>query len=412
MIADFYDSFGKDTGTNKEIPAEVLELLNSDLPDNFMYVNDSEGGYMAVPRPDKLTEGLRLTTQFDFDVERDSKLIERLGILPQEKWAEYFYRLQRVIPVKNLRVGNEAKTIPLERTIGNPLQERGTIVTDTKMYPESFPDPITIVFESIQGDTIPIKLQQQVYDSLAEIKLQNINFPALKIELYRYAPLVEDLSQEESHTSPDVPLRLTYSVQPALAKTVTDAVAALRVFKGLIEGTIKMNGKVIPPKGIDATLTPQQIDEAIGFWSTALALEEKLKVKFVPSADFPMEDIKLFNELKVCLIDGQEIVWKHPFDHFHMGGYHPVDKDYRFEDFIGKENMAYRFTEGPIEATLLGTEFNIYSRSEIKDFVITNIDWDDESKEGGDVYIADAPGKVLTLSRLYITEEDIAAETA
>lgn len=45
------------------------------------------------------------------------------------------------------------------------------------------------------------------------------------------------------------------------------------------------------------------------------------------------------------------------------------------------------FLEEPISATLLGTEFDLYSETEMRDFIITNIEWDDESKTSGEVYI-------------------------
>lgn len=45
-----------------------------------------------------------------------------------EKWPEYFYRIQKVVPVKNAKTGNDEKAIPLEKTTGNPLQENKTVV--------------------------------------------------------------------------------------------------------------------------------------------------------------------------------------------------------------------------------------------------------------------------------------------
>ena len=66
----------------------------------------------------------------------------------------------------------------------------------------------------------------------------------------------------------------------------------------------------------------------------------------------------------------------------------------------------YLFLEGPMPAALLGAEFDLYSRTEMKDFIITNIEWDDETREKAEVYITDAPEKQWSLSRLYMTEDD------
>lgn len=52
------------------------------------------------------------------------------------------------------------------------------------------------------------------------------------------------------------------------------------------------------------------------------------------------------------------------------------------------------FFEGPINATLFGATFELYSETEMRDFIITSVEWDDESKMAGDLYIADeASGK-------------------
>lgn len=239
--------------------------------------------------------------------------------------------------------------------MGNPLQEDKITVTQAMMYPEKFPQPITIIFESEEGVKVPIEIQQQAYDSLSEIKFQNVDFPALKIEIYRYAPLIDgEQHEEQSVTNADDPFRLKFFIKPSKAQTVKEAITALHIFKGLFDGTARINGQVIVPTGGKSTLNLQQIDDALTFWSTALKLEERLNVSFNPEADFPIEDVRFFDELNSCLIDKREIVWKHPFDHFHMEEYQLVDKTHHLEDLIGKEGIYYKFMEGPLQLHCLG----------------------------------------------------------
>ena len=45
----------------------------------------------------------------------------------------------------------------------------------------------------------------------------------------------------------------------------------------------------------------------------------------------------------------------------------------------------------------------------MKDFVITNIVWDDEKKESGVVYITDKPDRTWTLKQKYMTKEQVKA---
>ena len=408
MIGKFYESFGKEKDETQELPKEVIDILNGMLPDNFIYLPDGSGRYRAVPRPDKVLDGIKLTTQFAFDEEKDADVIEKLKKIPRNKWDEYFYRTQRRVPIKNAKIGNEEKVIPIEELSRDPLSDNEALFTDGFMQAYAFPEPITMTFESPEGDVVEIGIQQQAYDSLVEIKFLNVDFPALKIELYQYSPLVEDTDEkdaEDAHTNINNQLVANYSVTPSKAKNVKDAIIALHLFRGLYNGTTKVDDHIISPEGGKGKFDPKRIEDALAFWETASKIEEKLNIQCDPEADCPEEDIRFFTELQTCLLDGKAIVWRHPFDHFHVGGFHPVEEGMSFEDFIGNESIRYEFLEGPISATLLGTKFEIYSRTEMKDFAITNIEWDDESHEKAEVYISDVPNKQWTLTRLYMTKE-------
>lgn len=406
-MSRFMEAFGQDAYRSGNISAEVLNQLNGELPTNLMYFQDNDGRYRVVPRPGELGDELRLTTQLDLP----DHLRERVKLISPENLWKYFYRLQQPIPVKNIKIGNSDKVIPVEETLGSPLQDGDITISDAQMYPQKLPNPIVFNFESEEGTKVSTAFQQQPYDNIAEIKLQNIDFPALKIEIYYFDPLADDVSNEKSHTNESNKVDLVFSVFPTKANNVKEAVDALQLFKSLSNGTAKINGCRLFQKEATKTLTSGQVDEELSFWSTLYELEKKLQVKFVPSASFPAEDVQLFKELCVTLIDKKELIWKHPFDHFHIGGYTLVDKESTLEKLVGKEKIAYKFKEGPIAASLLGAEFNLYSESSLKGFVITNIAWDDEHKMGCEVYIADAPEDVITLSRLYITEKEYSEQS-
>ena len=406
MIGKFYESFGKEQEEIQELPKEVIDILNSILPENFMYMLDSSGHYRAVPKTTKGSEGIRFKIQVDFDEEKDADIIEKIQKIAPDNFDEYFYRTQRRIPIKNAKIGDEQKLIPIEVLTQDPLSDDEVTFTNGFLEPHALPDPIKMLFESPEGDQITIGMQQQAYDSLDEIKFLNVDFPALKIELYQYSPLAEE-HEENAHTSEKNQLVVTYSVTPSNATSVKDAVAALHIFRGLYNGTTKVNGHSISPKGINKKDNPERVEDALAFWKTALMLEQKLNVFFDPRADCPEEDIRFLVELKTCLLDGKVIVWRHPFDHFHIGGVHPAEKGASFRDVIGKKSIRYKFLEGPLPATLLGAKFDIYSHTEMRDFVITNIEWDDCTRDSGEVYISDELDKQWVLTRLYITEAEM-----
>lgn len=404
MMSDFYQVFGADADEDKQIPDEILEELNKDIPDNFMYIQNEEGECRMVPRQDQLGKPFKMTTQLDF--EKDTVLKERLKEIPQNKWAEYLYRIQRAVAVKNIKIGNEKQLISLENTIGNPLSEEKSTFMDCRMIPERFPDPIPLEFEIEHGENILIFFQQQIYDNFNEIKFSNVSFPALKIDIFVYNPLLEKRNGK-ANTDKRNPVKASYSVNPTKADTVADALKAIQIFSGLFSGTTKVNGQVMISEAAQAKFDSEKIEDALLFWTTALKLEQKLGVQFVPGAEFPMEDVRFFGELDMCFNEKKEIVWKHPFDHFRINDFEFTSDDIDNDNIIGKRPYFFEFLEGPMKATLLGTEFEIYSHTKMRDFLITNVQWDDNKKKAGEFYITDAIEKTWTLSRLYLTKDEV-----
>lgn len=401
MIGDFLESFGEEKDERRELPQEVVDVLNDNLPSNFEYKLDRNGKYRAVPKAGKVLGG-KITTQFDFN--QVPKLWDKLQTIPKDKWDEYLYRTQTALPIKNAKIGDEKSLVPIEMLFADPVHSDEVRLMECMMEPSSFPK-VRMTFESPEGDVVQMGFMQQAYDSVTEIKFANIDYLALKIELYLYRPLAVDVENEDgAHTSPKRQLTVTYSVNPAKASTVKEAVAALHVFRGLFNGKTKVDGKMISPNSVETQIDSGRIEDALRRWETVLKIEEKLEVSFDPGAEFPAEDVRFLTELQTCLLEGKAILWRHPFDHFHVGGFHPV-KEVPFEDYIGNESIRCEFLEGPIPATLLGCEFELYSRTEMKDFVITNIEWDDESREKAEVYIADGRDKQWILTRLYMTKK-------
>ena len=126
------------------------------------------------------------------------------------------------------------------------------------------------------------------------------------------------------------------------------------------------------------------METAVELWTTLKKIEDILDIAFIPSAEFPAEDAKFLTEFSLCLLEEKSISWLHPFDHFHME--HIQIKEKEFENIIEKEGVHLDFLEGPIHATLLGTEFDLYSNTKMVDFIITNIKWDDEKRKWGILY--------------------------
>lgn len=388
MIADFYKTFGKSSDKKNDVPQEVLDLFFEDLPSNFMYYKKKDGNYCVGPRQDLINEKTILKLDLDPQFVEDN-----LKNIQEDKWPEYIYRMQLKVPVNNSKIGNCDKLIPLEQTLGNPLLE-DVKIDKAFLYPEPFPPAKKLIFETIEGDKITLSIVRKPYPSLDEIYFTNINFFGFSIRVY--------LSDDQTSS------KITYSIMPKKAETVSDAIAALHLFKGLYQGTVKINGERISKPIIgDDYIDDEKFKSMLDFWETARNLEKALDVSFVPSTEFSMEDAEIFSQLAKSILHGNKIIWRHPFDHFHTEG--NSINDGNFDDFIGKENVEYSFVEGPIQFTLLGAKFNLYSKTKLFNMVITNVEWDD-NKTSGDVYISDSVDGQWKLSRRYMTKKQMDIE--
>lgn len=381
MIADFYETFDESPGRGSDIPQEVLDVLSEKLPSNFIYYRDEDGNYIAG------TKSVSNAMILKVDVEQ-SFIDENLKDIPKEKWAEYIYRMQLNVPVTNVRIGNEEEQIPIEETVGNPINN-SVKMQESYLHPEPFPPAKDVTFETVEGDSVVLSIARKPYSSFDEVFLTNINFPALRIQFY--------ISENKNSS------RVNYTVNPTKASTVSEALVALHLFNGFYNGTLKVDGmQLSEPVMGEEMFDVERLKNTLDFWEVAGKMEKKLGVSFVPSAEFPMEDAEFFSHLECCILNDREIVWEHPFDHFHMGGISSEDK---FNELLGKEGVEFVFTEGPIHATLLGAEFDIYSQTKLSNIVMTSIDWDDEKKCSGEIYVADPIGGKWKLCRKYMTEE-------
>ena len=81
MIVDFDDIFNNNN-TEQQVPQEILELINQDLPSNFCCYRDSEKGIIVGPRPEQLEQKMILHVEYG---PLDDELRNVLGDIPKER---------------------------------------------------------------------------------------------------------------------------------------------------------------------------------------------------------------------------------------------------------------------------------------------------------------------------------------
>lgn len=162
--------------------------------------------------------------------------------------------------------------------------------------------------------------------------------------------------------------------------------------------------KVFLPNPERKELDEEQINKWEKFWRCLKKLEELLSVSFTPSADLTQEDALFMEQLEKSLINSDTVSWQHPFDHLHIQGINM--KSGKIEDLIGKGKIEFGFTEGPIDASLMGADFQLYSETWMSGFIITGVEWDDETHTSAEIYIADENNEKWILTRKFITENE------
>lgn len=403
MKGSFHDIFGNREETNLDLPEEIIEILNESLPSNMNYVKGENGNYLIQPKIGE--DNMCFKGKLSFDRERDPDIVDRLNLLPSDKWIPYIYRIQKKVPVTNVMIGDDNIVIPLEMTVKDPLKNDSFTINEEFIWVEKFSDPFYLTFISPEGDSLQVAFQQKAYDNFNEVLFESLNVECLKITIYLYNPLIMD-SNDESFTSKEKQMVMKYSVTPSKAHSIGEAVTALHIVKGLYNKTTTINGNIID--FFDRRMDSEEygFDDLVNLWEAVLKLENRLKTTFDPAQLYSLDDPGLFNELCNGLVDNKLVIWKHPFDHFHIDGYEQKTDGKTLEECIGMDSVTYQFLEGPFEVSLFGANFKVYSRSEMNGFIITSIDWDDDRKKGAELYIKDAPGKQWTLSRKYITEDE------
>ena len=199
--------------------------------------------------------------------------------------------------------------------------------------------------------------------------------------------------------------KFNFTVIPANAKSSKDALAALRLLKGLYEGTATIKGeKKSFPKQDISDIDMEDLTNKIALWTDICTLEEKLNVSFDPGAPMPQEDLEFLYQLRACLLCHKKIAWKHPFSKLHLT--QTSQNIHEIESLVGKDDVSLNFDEGPISCTLLGTSFELYSKTELRHILITSIDWTDDNKSSADLYIADSSSRSWELLRAFVTTDE------
>lgn len=391
MIGGSLKELKKNNIKNGKLPEEIVSLMEETLPKGIRIVYNEKSGYTVIPGEGFANNKiLNVTLQFDQDLIKELKEKN----ISNNEFAEYLYRTQKEINVIKAEITDrESKeACPIEVTFGDPFSDNKEL-KDMKLIPTEFPPAKTMRFGLGDGNEIEIAIQRVPYADMYISKLENVNFNAIKIEFY--------YDEKEKLGW------MNYSVTPTDASSVKEAVEALKLFVQLSKGEVIINGEHQPIDNSRVKVNDNYMEDALLFWGNALELERVLNISFDPKANFTNEDAELFTELYISLVQGKNIKYEHPFDHFTVGKINLLDNN-KEDDIIGTQGVYFKFVGDKATVKLLGTEFEICYAVCMTGLVVTSIEKNEDGSS--EVYIKDDGEKPWRLIRRAATSEDKAKE--
>jgi hypothetical protein len=394
LIASFYKSLKPQEGARK-IPASVISELNRDLPQGYTFIYDEERGQLIV----KGSSGTKEKMEVEINLEEE-------GIpkdIPSDRVMDYIFRTQKTIHLRNARIEKKGKTLflrdfDIDPITGKGKSERSNIV----LVPQAFPEAAPMQIETSDGIKKDILFKRQPYASLDASLFSNVSFPALKMEW-----IVPDkkYKNDSNGKKSETPATVKISVNVKLAKCVDEAIAALKIFRDYINGTLILQGKKIG-KNIEQEigLDINKINELISYWSDIKKLEDILGVSFNPQEELHDNNKQICLELLTMFVQGNDVVYKEPFSHFHIGKMGNGDVELKEEDLLGKENVCFSFTNGPEHYKIYGVDIELHEAIVMLGLKVDQIVKD---KNGMELYISSPKNEDWKLIRRFcLSSED------
>ena len=371
MLGDFYNSFKKGK-SNFQLPEAVKEIISKDLPENYGYVYSEQLKRYVVAPIDK-NEPQTININFD-----------RSQISDFPNWAlenpnatmEYLYRTQKSIKINSALLKDKSgKTYPLSELNKDPFSSNEKIVNEY-IIPSPFPEGRLVSFETESGKKRDIVIQRVPCDSREYVKMSNIDFPALSLNLY----------------IPDVgckgPGKINISATPSKADNVMDAVFSLELLKGYVEGTLKINGKRLGKElPDDPNYNIELMDEKLKYWNLVLSLQEKMGVKFNPQIKMDLNEQRLFEELVLAFVYDQDIEYISPANYFTVNKEAIDDPVFKKTAIMENNGLALSFVNGPEKHKLMGANIKLYTVNLLMGFKIDHME---EVEDNTKIFITSA----------------------
>lgn len=383
MIGNFKQAFlnrqepdsTKRMQAKNNVPKSVIRQLNRDLPDGFHYVFDRNQGHLVV-QPTKATEkDAKITVKIDY---KENGIPEGLS---QQKALDYIYRTQKEVKPSEAYVEVDGKKLDLTKFNEDPITHDGKIVKESLVimpqpFPPAFPVELSTKDKNGEITTVTLSVRRQPNDDMNRLCFANVDFPALKFQW---------IINEKRVSNGEVVGDITIQAEPKKAKSVGDAIKALRIFRGFAHGQLCIGGSQIKTiKQLE--YNEEAFDGELAFLETLKKLEDIINVKFDPAAEYSNRDAKLLYELEESLINNKMLREIAPFMQFHLSNISVSEvsnSDNKllgvYKNMEGKDNVTITFIQ-TVPFKLMGATFNLFEAVMMINMSVSGVE---ESKVGG-----------------------------
>lgn len=287
MFVDFNKVFNnKKTQTQMPIPPALINYLNQSLPQGVKYIAEDNGTCKIVSENGSFTVGGCV-----FEPTKEQKKI--LGEnYTQEDVVEYFYNMQKPIPLKLKKDGYillNGEEFPIDKIMYNPLKPPIKYVCGSfVMSPPPFPKLSNL------------KIGCEQYER--ELKISRIPHNSVYISAFE-SDKDEPLFISFFIDRRDEKITFNISFNLRNAKTIHDIVESTAIYNAFLQGNGTMLGK--PFDSVDISKDSKLFDEvSIMFWKKVLDIEKCLDVHFTPpKEDIDFETVLLIEKLYQNLIN-------------------------------------------------------------------------------------------------------------
>ncbi|MCQ6267131.1 abortive infection system toxin AbiGii family protein [Fictibacillus sp. WQ 8-8] len=376
MFANFENAFFKKKEAKMKIPKEVIASLSEKLPNGFVYADFGNGAVGITPESGKVTfSGLQPIFPEDFPSNFKPKSLKEL--------TEYMYRTQTSIKLKanDNKFTINGQNFDVDEVIKFPFENSKASEFELYMYPSPFQPAFEITLKGI-GVTKNLFIERQPYD--------NMNMSFFKSTGNRSFEISYLLDET------DGTIKFNFNLNIAVAKSVNEALDALRLYVSCIKGSLLINGNILLPKPSSPDFEEESIDETILFWEKVKTLQEILNVVFIPQRQTEEEDVILIEQLYRSFYEKKPFKEYIPIKSFTVNGL----ESEKFEDILNKDGLSLQFTN-PISADVFGVKLDLYSLVAYFDLKVVDIKPLADNNSKHQIIVQPIEGKKIYQSVLY-----------